>query len=448
MLTGLRIQNYKSWADTEQIRFAPLTGFFGTNSSGKSAILQVLLLLKQTVETSDRSRILHTGGDQYSYVDVGTFYDIIHKKNLKEVFRFFVGWNFEWGLFTDYSLKNNSPLQLSCAINLEGDKLIIPHLGYTFDQDGVSEKIEFNLERNKQNDMTYTVMSEGNKIGTLSFFEKELAQYIRKFYDFGFFRLFSHRKPAGLDIQVTELIKAFEYQFQYIHYLAPLRAFPQRTYLWTGEKPSNVGKTGELAIPVLLAANNEVRANVGNNLKELELIHDFSLKPIAEGRREHELLIQIHRNSTFVPITDVGFGVSQVLPVLVLLNYVPEGSTIILEQPEIHLHPAVQAELADVLIKAIKTRNLQIILESHSEHLLHRLQRRIAEETFTNEQAALYFCKADDEGVSHLEELKVDDYGNITNYPPKFFGDVMGDLVAMTEAAMQRRKATRKNGKS
>ena len=69
----------------------------------------------------------------------------------------------------------------------------------------------------------------------------------------------------------------------------------------------------------------------------------------------------------------MGIGVSQVLPVLVLCYYVPEGSTIILEQPELHLHPSVQAGLADVFIDVIKHRNVQILLESHSEHLLRRL---------------------------------------------------------------------------
>ena len=79
-----------------------------------------------------------------------------------------------------------------------------------------------------------------------------------------------------------------------------------------------------------------------------------------------------------VRLTDVGFGVSQVLPVLILCSYAPEGSILILEHPEAHLHPKVQSELADVLIDVVKNRNVQIILESHSEHLLLRLMRRIA----------------------------------------------------------------------
>lgn len=133
-------------------------------------------------------------------------------------------------------------------------------------------------------------------------------------------------------------------------------------------------------------------------------------------------------------LTDVGFGVSQILPVLVLCYYAPKGSTIILEQPEIHLHPSVQAGLADVFIDAIKTRDMQIIVESHSEHLLRRLQRRIAEAAFPQDQTALYFCDTDTTGTSHLTALDLDMFGNITNWPPDFFGDELGETIAMAEA--------------
>jgi len=170
------------------------------------------------------------------------------------------------------------------------------------------------------------------------------------------------------------------------------------------------------------------------------LIHSFSLQPIAENRKDYEFRIKKSRSSSEVLITDVGFGVSQLLPVLVLCYYAPEHSTIILEQPEIHLHPSVQAGLADVFIDVVNERNVQIILESHSEHLLRRLQRRIAEERISADKTALYFCSIED-GTSAIERLDVDEYGNIKNWPQGFFGDEMGELTAMTKAAMKRRSA-------
>ncbi len=77
MLTGLRVRNFKSWKDSSDIRLAPITLLFGTNSSGKTSLIQLLLLLKQTAESSDRRRVLDLG-DANSLVELGTFKDLIH----------------------------------------------------------------------------------------------------------------------------------------------------------------------------------------------------------------------------------------------------------------------------------------------------------------------------------------------------------------------------------
>ena len=144
-------------------------------------------------------------------------------------------------------------------------------------------------------------------------------------------------------------------------------------------------------------------------------------------------------------LTDVGFGVSQVLPVLVLLAYAQAGDTLILEQPEIHLHPAVQSGLADIILETALTRNIQVIVESHSEHLLSRLQRRIAESHFGHHvnvepsDVAVYFCKQTEGGGSSIDQLEIDLFGNIVNWPDEFFGDPLEDRIAMLEAK-QRRK--------
>jgi len=138
-----------------------------------------------------------------------------------------------------------------------------------------------------------------------------------------------------------------------------------------------------------------------------------------------------------VLLTDVGFGVSQVLPVITLLLYVPEGSTVILEQPEIHLHPLAQANLADVIIYAAQRRRVQVIVESHSEHLLLRLQRRIAEEQLAASDVKLYFSDAP-AGVSRLTELQLDLFGNIQNWPENFMGDAFGETAAAERARLRR----------
>jgi predicted ATPase len=141
-----------------------------------------------------------------------------------------------------------------------------------------------------------------------------------------------------------------------------------------------------------------------------------------------------------VLLTDVGFGVSQVLPVVTLLQYVPRRSTVILEQPEIHLHPLAQANLADVIINAAIHRGVQVIVESHSEHLLLRLQRRIAEEQIGSDDVALYFCDITDRG-SVLERLQLDLLGKIENWPMNFMGDAFGEAAEAEKARLRRMAA-------
>jgi predicted ATPase len=123
-----------------------------------------------------------------------------------------------------------------------------------------------------------------------------------------------------------------------------------------------------------------------------------------------------------------------------LLQYVPRGSTVILEQPEIHLHPLAQANLADVIINAAMHRGVQVIVESHSEHLLLRLQRRIAEEQIPSRDVALYFCDITDRG-SVVERLQLDLLGKIENWPMSFMGDAFGEAAEAEKARLRRMAA-------
>lgn len=163
------------------------------------------------------------------------------------------------------------------------------------------------------------------------------------------------------------------------------------------------------------------------------------------------MLVKTHAKAPEVKITDVGFGISQVLPALVQAFYCPPHSTVWMEQPEIHLHPQVQAELADVFISATqareggKARDVQLIVESHSEHFLNRLQRRVAEGQVKPEDVAVYFCRRAG-SVTELEPLRLNMFGEIENWPENFFGDEMADIAGRTLAAMRRKKEISQQG--
>ena len=230
----------------------------------------------------------------------------------------------------------------------------------------------------------------------------------------------------------------FEYVFQRVHYLGPLRPFPHRVYQWGGEKPLDTGWDGAQTVETLLAYR--VVEKVAEWLKQMDLVDSFKLQSVGESGTIYQCYVKRAPTATEVLLPDVGFGVSQILPVLANCAMLPARSTLLLEQPEIHLHPFAQAALADVLIDAIKNRSIQVIVESHSEHLLRRIQRRIAEEEFAAEDAALYFCHVEN-GASQADELELDSYGYIKNWPKNFFGDEMGEVANMTIAAAERRKA-------
>ncbi len=180
-------------------------------------------------------------------------------------------------------------------------------------------------------------------------------------------------------------------------------------------------------------------------LADLGVIDSFAVRQVAKGRKEYEVLVKTHAKSPEVRLTDVGFGVSQVLPALVQAFYAPPGSTVWMEQPEIHLHPMAQSNLADVFVSAVKSyeggnpRNTQLIIETHSEHLLTRLQRRVAEEVIDASDVAIYFVNRKD--AADMEALRLNMFGEIENWPEDFFGDEMGDIAARTMAALKRQAA-------
>ena len=414
MITELRAQNFKSWQDTGTLQFAPLTGLFGANSSGKTSILQVLLMLKQTVERpSDWNEPLYFGDDE-SLVNLGNFGTVIHKHKQDLSLNISVSW------------KSSTVADINKYIRFYN--LNVETLSPSQSDRDRSEEISFstNIARGVVNN---------------SYYVTDLYRFDVQQPDL--FRCYGFRTARNQIMEISSRFEGdFENLFSQILYLGPLREHPRPRYTWDGDHPKGIGQEGEKAISALLSGrirHLSIDEQIVSWLQRLELIHSYNLHPASDTGKDYEFLVKKYKDGPEVRLTDIGFGVSQVLPVLILCYYAPEGSILILEQPEAHLHPKVQSELADVLIDVVKNRNVQIILESHSAHLLHRLQRRIAEEQISADDTAFYFCQIN-EGTSEIERLKVDEYGNIRNWPQNFFGDDMGDLVEKTKAEMQRRK--------
>jgi len=150
----------------------------------------------------------------------------------------------------------------------------------------------------------------------------------------------------------------------------------------------------------------------------------------SDIERIRELVLVDQRTSTVVTHRDVGIGISQVLPVLVMA-YGSQGKLLAMEQPEIHLHPALQAELADVFIEAaLGPRQNSFILETHSEHLILRLMRRIREGKVKSDDIGVVFVEPLARGSRFLE-LRIDEEGDfIDEWPGGFFEESFHEKFA------------------
>ena len=236
-----------------------------------------------------------------------------------------------------------------------------------------------------------------------------------------------------------------------IIYLGPLRRLAQRDYVWSGRMPATIGDDGSRAIDALIAsgvarqgarrqiatsAEGTLIDQVAHWLGKMDLADRLWVKPLGNSAR-YELLVEHHGEKS--NIKDVGVGVSQVLPVIVAALCAQAGDIVIVEEPESHLHPLAETVLADLFLTTSQKRKVQFIIETHSEHLFTRLQRRIAEAESDPQDVALYFCKRMD-GKATLEPLRINSEGDIENWPENFFGDEMGELAAKTIAAMERRQ--------
>ena len=451
MLNRLRIENFKAWREVD-LTLGKVTGFFGANSAGKSSLLHLLLLLKQTRNATDRGIVLDFGGPA-GMVNLGTFEDVVHQHDKRQAMGWLIDWTLPETLVIEDPLEptpvtrfKGDSLQARCAVGIRSRRLWPRELAYRFDE------VDFRLRSTARSEPEFEL---GTDAPDFQFLRNQgrpwpVTDHPVKAYLFPS-RVKSYFQNADF---LGDFELAYEKLMDSMYYLGPLREYPRREYHWAGSSPQDVGQRGERAMDAMLAATarNETRSlgfrkwrkpfqeMIAHWLYELGLIHDFRLEEVARGTNLYRALVETSSSSVTTPLTDVGFGVSQVLPVLVLLYYVPEGSTVLMEQPEIHLHPAVQSGLADVMLNVADVRNVQIIVESHSEHLMRRLQRRVAEQRMSSGDVKLYFVSSG-RGEAQVADLHLNEWGEIENWPENFFGDEMGEIAAISEASLKRRVA-------
>ena len=457
MLKNLRIQQFKGWKDTATINMAPISLFFGTNSSGKSSIGQFLMMLKQTVESPDRKAVFFPGGSN-SAVQLGSYNEMVHGRDATTNIEFEYQWDLPLKLEIRDPVSKKSYLadtiSFKANIGLDKEKRLtttVNDFNYLLKQDN-EDILEVGMARKADKKSDYEVRATSYELKR----EKGSAWPPNpplRFYGFPDVVIAYYQ---NIDF-VQDINLAHEELFKRIFYLGPLRTKADRLYSWAGTEPEGVGYAGENTVAAILASRDRkislghkqktrsLEEIVAQKLKQMGLIDDFRVNQISEKRQEYEVNVKTKGSNEWVDLPDVGFGLSQVLPVLVQCIYAPHNSIIIMEQPEIHLHPSAQSILADVMIEIIKSkedgkdRNIQLVIETHSEHFLRRLQRRIAEDEIQEGKVAAYFASVARRPAT-LEPLKIDEYGNVLNWPENFFGDEMEDVAGQAKAALKKRK--------
>ena len=443
MLRKIGLTNFKCWRELD-IDLAPITIVFGTNSSGKSAILQSLLLLKQTADSFDPSQHLDFGGGPRDYFDFGSYQDLVNGHDEATNLGIRIDWDTSTTVhFVTMELENHVRTLESVEFEVVwgiDEAIHIDSLSYSVcSKEAQREFVKIWRDDDGSHRLATSFSCDDQ--------EPERIESPESCYVLPWTAPYTNGNEQR--ISLLNLNGEFERIMEKLRYIGPLRPPPKRYYPRTGGKPEVVEPTGENAIQALIASsrdNSRLSSDVSLMLKGIGLVEDFCVKAIDGKERLYEVTVTIAGMES--SLADSGFGISQVLPVITMLLTAPFGSIVLLEQPELHLHPSAQSGLADLLLLVADSRNLQLIVESHSEHLLRRLQRRIAEQQphfASPENIKMYFCQFG-QGGSTIDEVEVDRFGQIANWPDHFLGDISGDIHEMSKAAFSRLDRERVGG--
>ncbi|WP_162272504.1 AAA family ATPase [Candidatus Thiodiazotropha endoloripes] len=387
-------------------------------------MIQSFLLLRQTALSSDAGVTLNFGnGDANESVQLGQFNDVLCKHGDDREIEI----EFRWGRPADL-----------------GDTRVYV-ARYKKDKGGAAALKSVRLEDDgesywavlgRHNAYSIKLGSERYKRGASPEYRPERSVM---FPPAARSKLKEHgRRVENIGLSLMEELRR-------ISYLGPIRQIPKRDYGWSGNMPINLGDCGERMADALIASkylgnnpgvNGDLLQDVSEWLKRMELADRVKVKRLGNSAR-HEIMLE--SDGEHINLRDVGVGVSQVLPVITAAYVAQPGTIVIVEEPESHLHPLSQALLAELFVEASIERDIQFIVETHSEHLLRRLQTLVANQDVDPSNVDMYFVER--EGVNaSLNDLELDEYGRIGRWPDKFFGDTTSEIENQTRSLIERKK--------
>ena len=377
MLTRIDLRFFKCF-ELLRLPLAPLTLLTGLNASGKSSVLQALALLNQTMREHEWSTHLELNGE---VVRLGSALDVIDEENSKNSF----------------------------AIAIESDDM----------------NCEWEFFGNRQDiSMTVTQVT----IGKAKFATPLPLQYLFPRPS----ELFPGLSEGSVDNENLNPIMDIMQSLLSVSYITAERIPPQDTYsLETPHISDIVGPRGEYAISMLHWREDEpvldelvIQESPGRLLRQVEermriLFPGFRID-LQRAGNSLILGLRISDSSGFHNPTHTGFGLTQILPIVVAILAADKGDIIMIENPEIHLHPAGQALIGQFMADAARA-GIQLLVETHSDHVLNGVRRAVKESRLSADQVAIHFFRPRSEGQTQVMSPNMDDSGNIDYWPDGFF---------------------------
>jgi predicted ATPase len=428
----VRWKNFRGFDDTGWITIKPLTILIGPNNSGKTSFFAPLLIMAQTVKSADAKTSLITRGP---FIDAGSPSNLLNNQSKSRP------------LYLGFKFHPHIPKKITPKIGDEPPGTL--EVTFSLDKKGELQLIEYSLSdaidrpyltKRRDKSGNYPVQS---KTIRLKGRERQMAASAPPtnflFSPSAVFRL-ERLQPKtfsdGLAIYLTLISFAFNSINDILHrlaYVGPLRTRPQRTYSILGEHPQSVGISGSDMTTIMYKRANEISSKLNEWVRRFEFGSGVRLKKTSEESCTIELT-PLRGQGKPVNIVDSGFGISQVLPLIVQALTARTGSITIAEQPEIHLNPRLQSTLADLFVEMANTDH-RVIVETHSEHLLLRLRTLLASRKIDASKVAVYYVESDNK-KSTVKSVPLEQDGSIdlNKWPRGFFGDSLQESLALARA--------------
>ena len=447
MWTKLRLRNWRCFEDTGEMELAPLTVLIGPNSGGKSSILKAFLVLRQTVEERDPEVTLVTRGEGW---DVGTYADYVFRGDKQRRIRF----DLEWvprrfgaptlGRGTGrvrpvwQSSAVHPPHCLRVAWGLRGRPpraVVLEASSLMADLHGAVLHPVLRLRRSRGE--SYTASSGSSDLSRLEnpsrdYRPRRSHQAPRELLD---------RLPAEVAGRQRNLEYRFHEELTATAHLSPVRAEAERIYPAGEATPSDVGPDGARVWEVLRMGASEEAAGARAQLSEwVDRIGLAKAVSVVGFGDRHYSIVVTDRAGHSANLADAGGGVPYVVPLLVQGLAGQRGSTLLVEQPEIELNPRMQANLGDFMVYLVRKRRQQLIIETHSQHLLSRLRTLVVREELPPDQLAVYYCDLTADGA-RAQRLDVDRLGRFEEWPDGFFEEELREAITQTDELFRRSKA-------